>query len=161
YCSSSLFNKAVRFYSIYEPPYLKQKEPEIPIYPVLNIQLKGYKYPLLESYQSFIHKLAKVLQFTVDDSAPFPHREYKIKRFKQGSTVVDAEYNLKIYERNMQISNVTSVRCPIIIRILEATLPEGVSLSIDQYDPVMQKKRIIPNKMLLDLKESLNEFTKK
>ncbi|XP_076761548.1 mitochondrial ribosomal protein L48 [Xylocopa sonorina] len=151
-----IFKKAVRFYGIYEPPYLKQKELEIPVYPVLNIQLRGYKYPLLESYQSFIHKLARVLDFKIDDSFAFPHKEYKIKRFKKGTSVTDTEYNLKIYERDMLISNVSSIKCPILIRILEATLPEGVTLHIDNYDPSIQKLRIIPNKELLDLKDELN-----
>ncbi|KOC64992.1 39S ribosomal protein L48, mitochondrial, partial [Habropoda laboriosa] len=153
-----LIIRALRFYGIYEPPYLKQKELKIPNCPTLNIQIKGYKYPLLESYQSFIHKLAKALNVTVEDSFPFPHAEFKIKRFKRGTAVVDAEYQLKIYERDVQISNVSSIKYPIFIRLLEATLPEGVSLCIDQYDPVLQKNRLIPNKELLDIKSDLNEL---
>ncbi|XP_043799647.1 39S ribosomal protein L48, mitochondrial [Apis laboriosa] len=159
YYRCPLFNKGIRFYGIYEPPYLKKKEYEIPIYPVLNIQIKGYKYSLLESYQSFIHKIAKVLDITIDDSFAFPHKEFKIKKFKKNSTVIDAEYHLKIYERDIQISNISSTLCPILIRILEATLPEGVSLSIHEYDPILKKKCIIPNKELLDLKTELQEMT--
>lgn len=58
----------------------------------------------------------------------------------------------------MQISNVSSTICPIFIRILEATLPEGVSLSIHKYDPILKKKCLIPNKELLDLKTELREM---
>ncbi|CAK9811206.1 39S ribosomal protein L48, mitochondrial [Anthophora plagiata] len=155
YCRRSLINKTVRFYGIYEPPYLKQKEYEIPVYPTLNIQIRGYKYPLLESYQTFIHKLARELKITVENSFAFPHREFKIKKFKRGTTIIDSEYKLKIYERDIQVSNVTSIQCPIFIRILEATLPEGVSLCIDHVDPLLEKKRLIPNKELLDLKSEL------
>ncbi|KAK1130174.1 hypothetical protein K0M31_018314 [Melipona bicolor] len=158
YCQCPLFNKAVRLYGIYEPPYIKAKEFEIPLYPVLNIQLRGYKYPVIESYQSFIHKIVEVFDFTINDSIPFPHREFKIKRFKKGSTIIDAEYDLKIYERDIQISNVSSTKCPIFIRVLEASLPEGVSLVIDKYDPILQKKRLIPNKELIDIKSELEEF---
>lgn len=158
YYRCPLFNKGIRFYSIYEPPYLKKKEFEIPIYPVLNIQIKGYKYSLLESYQSFIHKIVKVFNITIDDSFAFPHKEFKIKKLKKNTTIIDAEYHLKIYERDMQISNVSSTICPIFIRILEATLPEGVSLSIHKYDPILKKKCLIPNKELLDLKIELQEM---
>lgn len=54
----------------------------------------------------------------------------------------------------------SSVICPILIRILESTLPEGVSLSIHEYDPILKKKCLIPNKELLDLKAELEELTK-
>ncbi|CAK9801231.1 39S ribosomal protein L48, mitochondrial [Anthophora quadrimaculata] len=154
YCRCPIINKTVRFYSVYEPPYLK-KEYEIPVYPTLNIQIRGYKYPLLESYQSFIHKLAKELKITIENSFAFPHREFKIKKFKRGTTIVDNEYKLKVYERDIQVSNVTSIKCPIFIRILEATLPEGVSLCIDHLDPMLEQKRYIPNKELFDLKAEL------
>lgn len=90
-------------------------------------------------------------------SIAFPHREFKIKRFKKGSTIVDSEYDLKIFERDIQISNVSSTKCPIFIRVLEASLPEGVSLVIDKYDPILQKKRLIPNKELIDVKNELEQ----
>nr|XP_012141486.1 PREDICTED: 39S ribosomal protein L48, mitochondrial isoform X2 [Megachile rotundata] len=131
---------------------------EIPVYPILNIQLRGYVYPVIENYQSYIHKLARVLNITVEDGFPFPHREFNVKRFKPGGTVIDSEYDIKIYERDIQVSDVTATNCPIFIRILEATLPEGVSICIDKYDPMIQNKRIIPDKELLELKSQLNEI---
>ncbi|XP_043588476.1 39S ribosomal protein L48, mitochondrial isoform X1 [Bombus pyrosoma] len=158
YCRRPLFNETVRLYGIYEPPYLKQKEYEIPICPVLNIQIRGYNYPIIESYQSFVHKISRVFNFTIDQSFPLPHREYKIKRYKKGGTIVDAEYDLKIYERDIQISNVSSIKYPILIRILEATLPEGVSLHVDKYDPSLERKRFIPNRDLIDTKKELEEL---
>ncbi|XP_003397059.1 39S ribosomal protein L48, mitochondrial isoform X1 [Bombus terrestris] len=158
YCRRPLFNETVRLYGIYEPPYLKQKEYEIPICPDLNIQIRGYNYPVLENYQSFVHKIAKVFNFTIDQSFPMPHREYKIKRYKKGGTIVDAVYDLKIYERDIQISDMSSIKLPILIRILEATLPEGVSLHVDKYDPLLEKKRLIPNRDLIDIKKELDEL---
>ncbi|XP_060829252.1 large ribosomal subunit protein mL48 isoform X1 [Bombus pascuorum] len=158
YCRRPLFNETVRLYGIYEPPYLKQKEFAIPICPVLNIQIRGYDYPVLESYQSFVHKIANIFNFTIDQSFPLPHKEHKIKRYKKGSTIVDAEYNLKIYERDIKISNVSSIKYPILIRILEATLPEGVSLHVDKNDPSLEKKRFIPNKELIETKKELEEL---
>lgn len=42
-------------------------EPDIPIYESLNIQIKGYDYPILENYQRLIHKLAERLEIEVDE----------------------------------------------------------------------------------------------
>lgn len=85
-----------------------------------------------------------------------PPQEFKIQRFKPTTTAIAAEYNLKLYERNIQVSEVSSVKYSILIRALEATLPQGVILSIDSYDPELEKKRYVPDKDLLDLKSSLD-----
>ncbi|XP_031834245.1 mitochondrial ribosomal protein L48 isoform X3 [Nomia melanderi] len=73
----SLVNKAVRFYSIYTPPYLSIKTTGPQLYPILHIQIKGYTYPLLESFQSFIAKVANNLDIDVDESFAMPHQEHK------------------------------------------------------------------------------------
>lgn len=72
-----------------------------------------------------------------------------------------AEYHLKLYERNTQVSEVSAIKCSILIRTLEATLPSGVTLSVDAYDPMLEKKRYIPDKELLDLKSTLDTITHK
>ncbi|XP_015439417.1 PREDICTED: 39S ribosomal protein L48, mitochondrial [Dufourea novaeangliae] len=159
-CRRPLINKTLRFYGIYEPPYLSKPREGAPFYPVLNIQMRGYVYPLLENYQSFIHRIAKTLDIDVEDSFAYPHKEYKVERYKKNSAIVDSEYALKLYERDIQISNVSTTTCPILIRILEATLPEGVSLHIDKYDSDLGKKRYIPDKDLLDMKSELTEMRK-
>ncbi|XP_076625584.1 mitochondrial ribosomal protein L48 [Colletes latitarsis] len=159
-CRNSVINKTLRFYSLYEPPYLKLKERGPPHYPTLNIQIKGYVFPLLESYQSFIHKIANILDVDIINSYPVPHQEYKIQKYKKASTQVDSEYILKLYERDMVVSNITSLKCPILIRLLEATLPEGVQLHIDTYSPEMENIRYIPDKELLDIQTELESLKK-
>lgn len=42
-------------------------KPKVPIYPMLNVQIKGYIYPVLENYQSFVHKIAKLMDIDVDN----------------------------------------------------------------------------------------------
>lgn len=41
-------------------------KPKIPQYPVVNVQIRGYDFPILESYQGFISRLADQLDFDVD-----------------------------------------------------------------------------------------------
>lgn len=67
-----------------------------------------------------------------------------------------SEYNLKIYERHMQMSEVSSIKYSILIRALEASLPQGVTLNVNIFDPALEKKRYVPDKELLDLKSSLS-----
>lgn len=60
----------------------------------------------------------------------------------------------------MQLSEISSLKCSVLIRALEAALPQGVTLNIDVYDPKLEKKRYVPDKELIDLKSSLDELKK-
>ncbi|KAI8422281.1 hypothetical protein MSG28_006165 [Choristoneura fumiferana] len=87
---------------LYEPDYLISMEPDEPVYDCLNLQIKGYDFALLEACQSQIHRYAEVMGLQVDDSWATPAKQLKVQRFKPNSTVVDAEYSLNVYERNVQ-----------------------------------------------------------
>lgn len=63
-----------------------------------------------------------------------PPKELHIKRYKPRSNILDVEYKLNIYERNIQISNVSSLSLPILIRIIEASAPQGVDVVVENYD---------------------------
>lgn len=87
-----------------------------------------------------------------------PAKEMKVLRYRPNSTAVEAEYRLNIHERDLKISNVSSVHLPIYITVLEAGLPEGVMLDIEEYDSEKEKFRYVPDKTLLDLKGELEEL---
>jgi large subunit ribosomal protein L48 len=40
---------------------------KIPLYTTLNIQLKGYDFPVLENYQKLVHKIAESMDIEVED----------------------------------------------------------------------------------------------
>ncbi|KYN09613.1 39S ribosomal protein L48, mitochondrial, partial [Trachymyrmex cornetzi] len=159
---------SAKFYtgSLYEPDYLEVRfkllgKSKFPLLPTINIQIKGYDYPVLERYQSFIHKLADVVQIDIDNGWPLPPQEFKIQKYKTGTTTIVSEYYLKIYERNIQMSEVSSIKCSVLIRALEAALPQGVTLNINIYDPALEEKRYVPDKELIDLKLSLDTLKNK
>ncbi|XP_029174543.1 uncharacterized protein LOC114943136 [Nylanderia fulva] len=154
---------AAKFYtgSLYEPDYLQTGKSKIPLLPTINIQIKGYDYSVLECYQAFMNKLADIMQIDVDNSWALPPQEFKIQRYKTGTTAIISEYNLKIYERHIQLSEVSSTKCSILIRALEASLPQGVTLNVDVYDSALELKRYVPDKELLDLKSSLHTLKTK
>jgi large subunit ribosomal protein L48 len=94
-------------------------------------------------------------------SWPVPAQKFKVQRYKTGTTVIISECELKIYERNTQLSEIFSTQCPILIRALEAALPQGVNMKIEIYDPEMEKMRYVPDKELLNLKTELETIGKK
>ncbi|XP_051174576.1 uncharacterized protein LOC127290185 [Leptopilina boulardi] len=149
-----------RFYSLYEPDYLKALKPKIPIYPTINLQIRGYDFPVVEKYQGFVHKFVDQLDIEVEESWALPPREYHIKKYKPRSTFLDDEYKFNIYERNIQMSNITSITLPILMRILEATLPMGVNIVVDNFDPNKELTRFIPDTDLIKLKDELAETIK-
>lgn len=58
------------------------------------------------------------------------------------------------------MSEVSSVKYSVLIRALEAALPQGVTLNVDIYDPALEGKRYIPDKELIDLKSELDTLKK-
>lgn len=51
----------------FEPAYLDHLQPEIPLYDEVNVQIKGYDYPVVESFQKFVHKIAASLEIDNDE----------------------------------------------------------------------------------------------
>lgn len=83
---------------------------KIPIYDKLNIFLKGYDYPVLENYQKFVHKMMKNFEVEVEDCWAMPAQDWHISTLKPNSGLLQSEYKLKLYERVVQIVDVTSLQ---------------------------------------------------
>ncbi|XP_043277526.1 uncharacterized protein mRpL48 isoform X2 [Venturia canescens] len=143
-----------RFYSLYIPDYLETGKSKIPLYPLLNIQLKSFDYPKLESFQKLIGTLTDSLDIDIENSWAFPPKCLKIQRLKPHSSVLLTEYSLNEYERNIQVE-MSATQYPLLLRAMEAAVPEGVTFSIDYYDPNYELKRYVPDTELLNLKAEL------
>lgn len=83
---------------------------KIPLYDQLNILLKGYDYPILEHYQKFVHNLLKNMEIDVEDSWAIPAQELNVTTYKPKSELVHALYNLKLYERIIQVNDLSSTQ---------------------------------------------------
>ncbi|XP_034098389.1 39S ribosomal protein L48, mitochondrial [Drosophila albomicans] len=145
-------------YSVYEPDYLESLKPKFPQYECLNVQIKGYDYPLLESYQRFLHSVAEYLDLDVSDCYALPPQQTQVQRLRPNSTVVEADYKLTTYERNLQLSNVDAPIYPQFLRIAQAALPEGVHLMVAEHTDESDERRYVPDKDLLDLKAELERM---
>ncbi|KAH8377039.1 hypothetical protein KR093_002936, partial [Drosophila rubida] len=145
-------------YSVYEPDYLESLKPKFPQYECLNVQIKGYDYPLLESYQRFLHNVAEYLDLDVSDCYALPPQQTQVQRLRPNSTVVEADYKLTTYERNLQLNNVDAPLYPQFLRIAQAALPEGVHLKVAEHTDESDERRYVPDKDLLDLKAELERM---
>lgn len=133
-------------------------KPKFPQIESLNVQIKGYDFPLLESYQRFLHGVAEYLDLDVSDCYALPPQKTQVQRLRPSSTVVEAEYKLTTYERNLQLNNVDAPVFPQFLRIAQAALPEGVHLTVVEHTDDIEERRYVPDKDLLDLKAELERM---
>merc|ERR1719402_538695 len=103
----------------FEPDYLDSAGPVIPTYPPLNIQMRGYNFDLLESFQSYVHNLAENMGVDVHDAWVTPPRTFKICTFFEEGTRVRDEHNLNLYERNVQVVGLSLSTRPFCLTISE------------------------------------------
>lgn len=140
---------------IYEPPYLEAMKPPFPTYDVVNVKITGYDFPILESYQRFVHRIAEALNLDVSECWAHPPKKERITRFKPNSAVAESEYYLTTYERYVQISDLQAPIYGLFIRFVQSGLPEGVTLSVVHHTDFLEESRYVPDKDLIDLKAQL------
>jgi len=145
----------------FEPDYLDSAVPPVPTYPPLNIQISGYDFCILESFQSYVHNLAENMGINVEDAWITPAKSYKVSTYHEGGTRVKTDYSLNMYERNVQIVNLRSVDAPILIDTICAALPEGVRLSVHNHEQEHYEARFIPDPFINSVRQELNEGNEK
>ncbi|GFG39240.1 hypothetical protein Cfor_00716 [Coptotermes formosanus] len=144
--------------SIYEPDYLETGKSKIPLYNTLNIQLKGYDFPVLESYQGFVHHIGEIMGIEVADGWATPAQHLQVQRFKPQSTLVDTEYKMTVYERNVQVVDLPSTIGSIFFEVLQTALPEGLSMTVHEHKEEHEEVRYVPDVQLLELKSQLEDL---
>lgn len=133
-------------------------KPEIPVYDEVNVQIKGYDYPILESFQRYVHKLAASLEIESDESWALPAQKLEISRTEPNSSIVDTTYHLSIYERNVQVVDVPSNIMSIFIEAVQTALPEGVNLEVHVHTKEHEEARYVPDLELKELEKTLEEM---
>lgn len=144
--------------SHFEPPYLDVTVPEIPEYPLLNVQMKSHDFTMLEHYAKWVHKTAVNMGIEVEDTWATPSERLRIQTFKPMSTKLDSEYKLHIYERTVQLADLSSILAPLFMEVIQHGLPEGVELSVHEHLPEHSEVRYIPDLELKELRARLDEL---
>lgn len=127
-------------------------------YKLLDLQIKGYDYVVLEKYQSYLHKTMKKMNFEVTKAWSVPHQELQLENLGDRSTVIETSYKIKIYERNLQMKDAHSTKLPILIDLINMTSPPGVSFSIIRHSDAEDDKIYFRDSVLEKLKEDLQEL---
>ncbi|KAJ6637142.1 39S ribosomal protein L48, mitochondrial [Pseudolycoriella hygida] len=154
-CYSHVSNRSL---SVYEPVYLELLKPPYPVYETLNVQIKGYDYAILENYQRYVRKVANAMELEIATAWAAPPEKFKIQKFKPQSSVVESEYVLTLYHRTIQLLQVGAPSVPVLLRLTQAALPEGVSLSFAEHSDEDEENRYVPDRELNEMKKELDEL---
>ncbi|TRY78673.1 hypothetical protein TCAL_11597 [Tigriopus californicus] len=146
---------------VFEPDYLDDMAKEPSRYPLTNIQIKGYNFEVLESYQAYIHKTCENIGIEVQEAWATPFTTKEANTFVEGGTVVKDTYQINLYERNVQIANARTLDVPQLFDILRITLPEGVNLSVHEHTEEDFEARYIPDAFVNTIKTELAELEDK
>lgn len=102
-----------------------------------------------------IHKIAEMLDLDVVNGWAVPAQHLQIRRFREGSTVVEMDVSLRKYERTVQVADPKSYQIPLLIDALATACPPGVTLTVLKHTPEQDEVRYVPDLELLQLKETL------
>lgn len=72
--------------------------------------------------------------------------------------MIDAEYKLTEYVRVLQIEDMQAPFYPMLLRLAQAALPEGVSLEVSEHTDDDDEVRYVPDRDLLELKQQLDDL---
>jgi len=129
----------------------------IPIYPPLNIQLKGYNFDILEQFQSWVHRLVENMGCDASDAWATPAQCLSMNTYQDSSTRPKDTYYVNIYERNVQVTNLRSVDAAILIDLLQRALPEGVQFTLHEHTVEKEEQRWISDPFIDSLRSELSE----
>lgn len=125
----------------------------------INEQIRGYDFVVLESYASYLHKLMNKLGVKVVSFWCSPHMASKYDNLKRESDVSETTYYLDLFERNIQIENLSAKMTPLLIEIIYSSLPAGVRLSVHEHDYwIHEESRYIPDLQLAAFKAEFEEL---
>ena len=65
------------------------------VHPKINIQLKGYDFGVLESYQSYVHNTAENIGIDVGEAWATSCTSFAAHNYAPQSTKISATYHLK------------------------------------------------------------------
>lgn len=144
----------------FEPDYLDAYVSDIPLATEkkLNVQLCGYDFTVLESYQSFVHRTCENMGVDVEECWATPCRSIDVKTYQEGGTIVKDTYSINMFERNVQIHSIRSIDLPMLLYLLRHTIPEGVRLSVHEHEEEHFEARFIPDPFIDGIKKEISEY---
>ena len=150
--------EGARIPGLHEPEYLAELKPKVGYYKLLNLQLRGYDFVVLEKYQAYLNKTMVKLRFEVTKAWSSPHQEIQWDILGDTTNAIESSYKIKIYERNIQMKNALVTKLPILVDIINLTSPPGVSFSIDRHTEADEDRIHFRDSALEKLRNELQEL---
>lgn len=141
-----------------KPPYLDSMKPKVGYYELLNLSIRGYDFVVLEKYQSYLHKTMRKMEFKVVQTWATPQQECRYDILKDESSAIESNEKLFIYERNLQMKNALVTKLPILIDLVNMTLPPGVWFNVDRHSKEAEDRRYFRDSRLEELKAEYQEL---
>lgn len=135
-----------------------RKRALVGFYELVNLQIKGYDFVVLEKYQSYLHKTMRKMDFNVVQAWSAPHRELVVENLADKSTAIEHSHKLKIYERNIQMKEALVTKLPLLIDVIHATMPPGVTFNIREHTEEDGNRKYFKDSVLEKLREELVEL---
>lgn len=141
-----------------DPPYLEELRPKVGFYDLINLQIKGHDYVILEKYQSYLHKRMRKMDIDVVKTWSVPYQELQYESLAYRSTNVVTTERILIYERNLQMKQVLVTKLTLLIDIVNMTLPAGVSFNVVRHSPEQEDRIYFKDAVLERYREELQEL---
>lgn len=114
---------------------------------------------MLENYGSYLHRLSNKLGLNVKKYWCAPYTSVRFENLAPKSNVVSTTNELNLYERNVQITDISGRLVSLLVEIVHRSLPAGVELSIHKHsDELHEKTRYITDFELLQHQADLKEL---
>ncbi|CAL1527564.1 unnamed protein product [Lymnaea stagnalis] len=139
-----------KWHGFWEPNDLKL-EPDVPEYKAIHIQVKGYDFPVLESYSKYIHQLVKNIFKLESDLWASPARSTEARTYHPRSSTINEKYSLIKYDRTVMVENVATTTVPILLHFIRKHCPEGVEVTVKEPNPEDDEYRYVPDYDVLGL----------
>lgn len=135
-----------------------RKRALVGFYELVNLQLKGYDFVVLEKYQSYLHRTMQKMDFKVVNAWSAPHQDLLIENLADRSTAIEHSNKIKIYERNIQMKEALVTKLPLLIDIIHMTMPPGVSFNIRRHSTEDGDRIYFKDSVLEKYREELQEL---
>ncbi|XP_037072620.1 uncharacterized protein LOC119093720 isoform X2 [Pollicipes pollicipes] len=104
-----------------------------------------------------VHHMLCALDVDVNDCWASPHSSCRVTRFKLDSAIVETSYEMKTYERNVQLSELPATVAPLVAELLQRSTPPGVWVRLHPHESQHDDLRYVPDLQLKELKQQLSE----
>ncbi|XP_074595206.1 mitochondrial ribosomal protein L48 [Brevipalpus obovatus] len=142
---------------INEPEYIDLLKPPTPFHQLINIKLMCPDFVYLERFTKFLQKRLPQIGLNVNKYWPLQHLEYKYDLLKHEESIVENSMVLKFYRRVLQLKDTEAYKLPMIIQIIDASKPSGLTYAIAEHSEADEIARYVEDTNLKAMKTELAE----